>query len=177
MLSPTSYSASRSIAEAGSPLRESAGESHPPNVASRLFSQSSSQDGGPRRIRAESLFANSCEAADAAANKMLSPLPQALTAKAIAEAIQRYTIKNSARKRHFQEMILSGGGAKKLYPGNDVDRRARPIGLQLRFSDEFGLPSAAKEAVRVRHPGARNLASARLQRAFGNGRKTLSSPR
>src|SRR3984893_18252301 len=36
----------------------------------------------------------------------------ALTAKSIADAVQRYTANNSARKQKFQEMILSGGGAK-----------------------------------------------------------------
>jgi anhydro-N-acetylmuramic acid kinase len=71
----------------------------------------------------------------------------ALTAKSIAEAIQRYTVKSSARKRQFREMILSGGGAKNSTLVTMLTGELAPLGLQLRFSDEFGLPSAAKEAV------------------------------
>jgi anhydro-N-acetylmuramic acid kinase len=71
----------------------------------------------------------------------------ALTAKSIAEAIQRYTVTNSARKRQFQEMVLSGGGAKNSTLVMMLTAELAPLGLQLRFSDEFGLPSAAKEAV------------------------------
>jgi len=44
-------------------------------------------------------------------------------------------------------MILSGGGAKNSTLVTMLTDELAPIGLQLRFSDEFGLPSAAKEAV------------------------------
>ncbi|MGA8838297.1 MAG: anhydro-N-acetylmuramic acid kinase [Candidatus Sulfotelmatobacter sp.] len=71
----------------------------------------------------------------------------ALTAKSIAEAIQRYTVKHSARRRQFQEMILSGGGAKNSTLVTMLAAELAPLGIKLRFSDEFGLPSAAKEAV------------------------------
>jgi len=59
------------------------------------------------------------------------------------------------------------GGAKNSTLVTMFDRRARPIGLQLRFSDEFGPALGGERSCGVRHPGARNLASARLQRAFG----------
>jgi anhydro-N-acetylmuramic acid kinase len=71
----------------------------------------------------------------------------ALTAKSIANAIRRYTINNSPRKKQFHEMILSGGGAKNSTLVAMLAAELAPLGLQLRFSDEFGLPSAAKEAV------------------------------
>lgn len=72
----------------------------------------------------------------------------ALTAKSIADAVRRYTIENSgsARKRGFQEMILSGGGTKNPTLVATLSSELAPLGLRLRFSDEFGLPSAAKEA-------------------------------
>jgi anhydro-N-acetylmuramic acid kinase len=44
-------------------------------------------------------------------------------------------------------MILSGGGAKNSTLTKMLAAELAPLGLQLRFSDEFGLPSAAKEAV------------------------------
>ncbi|MGB7600262.1 MAG: anhydro-N-acetylmuramic acid kinase [Candidatus Sulfotelmatobacter sp.] len=71
----------------------------------------------------------------------------ALTAKSIAAAIQRYTAQNTTRKQRFHEMILSGGGAKNSTLISMLTSELTSLGLRLRFSDEFGLPSAAKEAV------------------------------
>ena len=71
----------------------------------------------------------------------------ALTAQSIADAVRRHATHNSRRKRDFQEMILSGGGAKNTTLVTMLTAELAPLGLQLRFSDEFGLPSAAKEAV------------------------------
>jgi anhydro-N-acetylmuramic acid kinase len=71
----------------------------------------------------------------------------ALTARSIADGVQRYTANISARKPKFQEMILSGGGAKNSTLVKMLTAELAPLGLRLRFSDEFGLPAAAKEAV------------------------------
>jgi anhydro-N-acetylmuramic acid kinase len=73
----------------------------------------------------------------------------ALTAKSIADAVGRFVVKNSgsAQKGAFREMILSGGGAKNTALVSMLSGELAPRGLQLRISDEFGLPSAAKEAV------------------------------
>jgi anhydro-N-acetylmuramic acid kinase len=73
----------------------------------------------------------------------------ALTAKSIADGVQQFVLKNSssARKQRFQEVILSGGGAKNSTLVALLASELAPLGLRLRFSDEFGLPSAAKEAV------------------------------
>ena len=73
----------------------------------------------------------------------------ALTAKSIADAVRRFVVKNSnsAPKQAFHEMILSGGGAKNSTLVAMLTTELAPLGLRLRFSDEFGLPSAAKEAV------------------------------
>ncbi len=73
----------------------------------------------------------------------------ALTAKSIADAVQRYAAQKSgsSRKPGFEEMILSGGGAKNSTLVTMLTNDLAPLGLRLRFSDEFGLPSAAKEAV------------------------------
>ena len=73
----------------------------------------------------------------------------ALTAKSIADAVRRFVLKNSmsARQLRFQELILSGGGAKNRALVAMLTSELAPLGLRLRFSDEFGLPSAAKEAV------------------------------
>jgi anhydro-N-acetylmuramic acid kinase len=73
----------------------------------------------------------------------------ALTAKSIADAVRRFVIKNSSSvgKLPFHEMILSGGGAKNSTLVATLATELALIGLRLRFSDEYGLPSAAKEAV------------------------------
>jgi anhydro-N-acetylmuramic acid kinase len=73
----------------------------------------------------------------------------ALTAKSITDVLRRFVVKQSklARKKSFHEMILSGGGAKNSTLIAMLTDELKPLGLQLQFSDEFGLPSAAKEAV------------------------------
>ncbi len=73
----------------------------------------------------------------------------ALTAKSIADAVRRFLIRNPKgdKKKAFHEMILSGGGAKNFTLVSMLTNDLAPLGLRLRFSDEFGLPSAAKEAV------------------------------
>jgi anhydro-N-acetylmuramic acid kinase len=73
----------------------------------------------------------------------------ALTASSIADAVRRFVVKDSgsARKPAFREMILSGGGVKNSALVSMLSRELAPLGLRPRISDEFGLPSAAKEAV------------------------------
>jgi anhydro-N-acetylmuramic acid kinase len=73
----------------------------------------------------------------------------ALTATSIADAVARFLIDRpvSARKPQFPEMILSGGGARNATLVKMLAEKLMPLGVQLRFSDEYGLPSEAKEAV------------------------------
>jgi anhydro-N-acetylmuramic acid kinase len=76
----------------------------------------------------------------------------ALTATSIADAVRRLS-KNSQSGRSprsaqtYKEMILSGGGAKNSALMTMLSAELAPLGVRLRFSDDFGLPSAAKEAV------------------------------
>jgi anhydro-N-acetylmuramic acid kinase len=73
----------------------------------------------------------------------------ALTAKSIAHALRKHGAPKvvSARTLPFHEMILSGGGAKNATLVSMLTCELAPLGLRLRFSDDFGLPSGAKEAV------------------------------
>jgi len=73
----------------------------------------------------------------------------ALTAKSIAYAVRHHATWNvrPTRKPGFQEMVLSGGGAKNSTLVAMLASELTPLGVRLRLSDEFGLPSAAKEAV------------------------------
>ena len=73
----------------------------------------------------------------------------ALTARSIADAVQRFVLTRAGRGRRtaFHEMILSGGGARNPTLVSMLSGYLTPLGLRVRFSDEFGLPSEAKEAV------------------------------
>ncbi len=67
----------------------------------------------------------------------------ALTAYSIADAVRAFVA--PAADKRFREMIVSGGGAKNNTLMSML--AAELTGLKLRTSDEFGLPSEAKEAV------------------------------
>jgi anhydro-N-acetylmuramic acid kinase len=73
----------------------------------------------------------------------------ALTARSITDALRRFVIPSSGARREnrFQEMILSGGGSRNATLVGMLVECLAPLGVDLRFSDEFGLPSEAKEAV------------------------------
>jgi anhydro-N-acetylmuramic acid kinase len=61
------------------------------------------------------------------------------------EAVPSRKQANPAAK--FSECILSGGGARNRTLVNMLGAELQTLGLTLRFSDEFGVPSPAKEAV------------------------------
>jgi anhydro-N-acetylmuramic acid kinase len=67
----------------------------------------------------------------------------ALTAMSIGDAIRRFV----KPRRSYQEFVVSGGGAKNPTLLAMLANELAPLGLSLRLSDEFGLPSTAKEAV------------------------------
>ena len=67
----------------------------------------------------------------------------ALTARSIADAIQRFVLK---KEGNYQELIVSGGGLRNAALMAMLVNAVAPLGLQVRASDEFGLPSEAKEA-------------------------------
>jgi anhydro-N-acetylmuramic acid kinase len=67
----------------------------------------------------------------------------ALTAKSIADALRRFVLRPTGAYRDF---IVSGGGTNNPTLMAMLANELRPLGLQIRSSDEFGLPSEAKEA-------------------------------
>jgi anhydro-N-acetylmuramic acid kinase len=68
----------------------------------------------------------------------------ALTARSIAESIKRFVIKKHSI---YRDLVVSGGGTQNPTLMAMLANEIKPLGLQLRFSDEFGIPSEAKEAV------------------------------
>jgi anhydro-N-acetylmuramic acid kinase len=67
----------------------------------------------------------------------------ALTVRSIGGALRSFVL---ARAK-FSELIVSGGGARNSILIAWLQNEVHSLGLLLRFSDEFGIPSAAKEAV------------------------------
>ncbi len=70
-----------------------------------------------------------------------------LTARSIGEAVRMIMWRGRPARGLFSEYIISGGGAKNRTLVSMLRTELEPLGLTLRFSDEFGVPSAAKEAV------------------------------
>jgi len=68
----------------------------------------------------------------------------AFTARSIADALGRFVIK---KPRAYRDLVVSGGGARNSVLLAMLANEIHPLGLMLRLSDEFGLPSEAKEAV------------------------------
>jgi anhydro-N-acetylmuramic acid kinase len=68
----------------------------------------------------------------------------ALTAHSIAQAIRRFVTTSRTR---YRELIVAGGGAKNPTLLAMLANELAEMGLSLRISDEFGVPSEAKEAV------------------------------
>ena len=67
----------------------------------------------------------------------------ALTSRSIADAVRRFVL----ARGNFAEVIASGGGTRNLTLMSLLRIELGELGLRLRFSNEFGIPSAAKEAV------------------------------
>ena len=67
----------------------------------------------------------------------------ALTARSIADAVQRFVMPRFGAERRDREMIVSGGGAKNPTLMAMLRAEIAPLGIGLRFSDEFGLPAEA----------------------------------
>jgi anhydro-N-acetylmuramic acid kinase len=67
----------------------------------------------------------------------------AFTARSISDAIERFVLPEGK----YSELIVSGGGAKNATLMAMLANEVRDLGLRLRSSDEFGIPSEAKEAV------------------------------
>jgi anhydro-N-acetylmuramic acid kinase len=71
----------------------------------------------------------------------------ALTARSIADAVARFVLPRFGARRRDHEMIVSGGGAKNPTLMAMLRDEIAALGIELHFSDEFGIPAEAKEAV------------------------------
>jgi anhydro-N-acetylmuramic acid kinase len=67
----------------------------------------------------------------------------ALTAASMAQALKSFVLK----KANYRDWVLSGGGTRNTTLMEMLKKEAEEMGLWLRHSDDFGIPSQAKEAV------------------------------
>ena len=68
----------------------------------------------------------------------------ALAAQSIVDALRRFVLPKS---KSYRELIVSGGGAKNPTLMAMLRGELRPLAIDLRLSDEFGIPAEAKEAI------------------------------
>jgi anhydro-N-acetylmuramic acid kinase len=69
----------------------------------------------------------------------------ALTARSIADAVNRFVV-GGKKTSTFHEIVLSGGGTRNATLVSMLAECLAPLGIVVRYADEFGLPSEAKEA-------------------------------
>ena len=67
----------------------------------------------------------------------------ALTARSIAHAVERFVLPGG----NYRQFIVSGGGAKNETLMQMLAVETAKLGLKLRHTDDYGIPSQAKEAV------------------------------
>ena len=74
----------------------------------------------------------------------------ALTARSIGTAVRRFVLplidNEQARPARFRELVASGGGTKNATLVRMIREELVPVKVRVRTSDDFGLPSEAKEA-------------------------------
>jgi anhydro-N-acetylmuramic acid kinase len=78
----------------------------------------------------------------------------ALAARSIANAVKQFVVPKftspstaARRQKRDHQMVVSGGGAKNSTLMAMLQDAVAPLSISLHFSDEFGVPAEAKEAV------------------------------
>jgi len=71
----------------------------------------------------------------------------ALSARTIGIAVRRFVLPLVDPPLRFREFVVSGGGTKNSTLMRMIREELAPLKMRVRTSDEFGLPSDAKEAV------------------------------
>ncbi len=91
-------------------------------------------------------FLRLCRRADA--NDVVATAT-ALTARSIGMAVRKFVLPlvDEERGQRFREFVVSGGGTKNATLMRMLREDLAPLKIRVRTSDEFGVPSEAKEAV------------------------------
>ena len=70
----------------------------------------------------------------------------ALTARSIGIAVRKFVLPMVEPPQRFREFVVSGGGTKNATLMGMIREELAPLKLRVRTTDDFGLPSEAKEA-------------------------------
>jgi anhydro-N-acetylmuramic acid kinase len=93
-------------------------------------------------------FLRLCRRAD---NNDIVATATALTARSIGLAVRKFVLplleSEDARPARFREFVVSGGGTKNATLMRMIREELSPLKIRVRTTDDFGLPSDAKEAV------------------------------
>jgi anhydro-N-acetylmuramic acid kinase len=89
-------------------------------------------------------FLRLCRRAD---NRDIVATATALTACSIGAAVRKFVLPLVAPPVRFRELVVSGGGTNNLTLMRMIREELAPLKMRVRTSDDFGLPSQAKEAV------------------------------
>ena len=71
----------------------------------------------------------------------------ALTARSIGIAVRKFVLPLVEPPLRFREFVVSGGGTKNTTLMRMIREDLAPLKMRVRTTDDFGLPSEAKEAV------------------------------
>ena len=71
----------------------------------------------------------------------------ALTARSVGVAVRKFVLPLVEPPVRFREFVVSGGGTNNLTLMRMIREELAPLKMRVRTSDDFGLPSQAKEAV------------------------------
>jgi len=114
-------------------------------LSQRFFRQTPPKTAGREEFGREFVqrFLKRCKRIRAASKHDMLATATALTAHSIADAIHRFV----RPLKDYREVVVSGGGAKNSTLLAMLANCLRPLRLNLHLSDEFGMPSEAKEAV------------------------------
>jgi anhydro-N-acetylmuramic acid kinase len=119
-------------------------------AATALLSRDTPVRGGQVRASFDKLRTSSAptravpgRAARGMDNRDIVATATAFTARSIRDAIERFVLPGG----DYSELIVSGGGANNPTLMAGLAHEMRDLQLRLRSSDEFGIPSEAKEAV------------------------------
>jgi anhydro-N-acetylmuramic acid kinase len=116
-------------------------------LRARFFRQEPPRTAGREEFGREYVrrFLQACRGAS---NADVVATATALTARSIADAVHRFVLPRfGGERQRDHDLIISGGGAKNPTLITVLRREVAPLGIELHFSDEFGLPAEAKEAV------------------------------
>ena len=70
----------------------------------------------------------------------------ALTARSVADGLRKFVMPRNGNEGNYREFVVSGGGTKNATLMGMIREELAPLKLRVRTTEEFGIPSGAKEA-------------------------------